>query len=66
MRAETLYLMVRVAVLSDHKDISETTRELESESLLSLQSTPKVHVVETEILSTRVPNPKKYRNDSQQ
>ena len=59
MKAETVYLMVRVAVLSDYENISDTVHELEAESLLSLTDTPKLKVVETEILLTRVPNLKK-------
>lgn len=62
MKAETVYLMVRVAVLSDYENISDTVHELESESLLTLTHTPKLKVVETEILLTRVPNSKKNTN----
>jgi hypothetical protein len=59
MKAETVYLMVRVSVLSDYENISDTINELETESLLTLNHTPKLKVVETEILLTRVPNSKK-------
>jgi len=65
MRAETIYLMVRVAVLSHHENISDTVNELETQSLFNLPSTSKVQVIETEILLTRVPNPKKNNNGTQ-
>ena len=51
--------MVRVAVLSDYENMSDTVHELETQSLLTLTHTSKLKVVETEILLTRVPNSKK-------
>ena len=63
MRAETVYLMVRVAVLSNHENISDTVHELETKSLFNLHSTKKVGIVETEILVTRVHNSKKNINN---
>ena len=65
MKAETVYLMVRVAVLSDYENISDTVHELEKESLLTLTSTPKLKVVETESLLTRGPNPIKNNHGTQ-
>ena len=65
MKPETVYLMVRVVVLSDYENISDTVHELEKESLLTLTDTPKLKVVETEILLTRVPNPKKNNHGTQ-
>ena len=65
MQAETVYLMVRVAVLSDYENISDTVHELERQSLLTLTHTPKLKVVETEILLTRVPNSKKNTHGTQ-
>ena len=65
MRAETVYLMVRVAVLSQHENISDTVHELETQSLFNLPSTSKVQVIETEILLTRVHNVKKNNNGTQ-
>jgi len=65
MRAETVYLMVRVAVLTNHENISDTVNELETKSLFILPSTANVQVVETEILVTRIPNTKKNNNGTQ-
>ena len=65
MKAETVYLMVRVAVLSDYENISDTVHEIEAQSLLSLTDTPKLKVVETEILLTRVPNSNKNTHGTQ-
>ena len=65
MKKETVYLMVRVAVLSDYENISDTVHEMESRSLLTLSNTPKLKVVETEILLTRVPNSKKNTHGTQ-
>jgi hypothetical protein len=59
MKAETVYLMVRVVVLSDYENISDTVNELETQCLLTLADTPKLKVVETEMLLTRIPNPKR-------
>jgi hypothetical protein len=56
MKYETLFIMVRVTVHTDHVSISDTVRELENESLLSMTDTANVNVLETEILTTRIHN----------
>lgn len=56
LEEQTLYLMVRVAVKSTHKNISDTVNEIENLSRLSLSDTDRVSVLETEILLTRVRN----------
>ena len=56
MKYETLFIMVRVTVHTDHSGISDTVRELEDESLLSMTDTANVIVLETEILTTRIHN----------
>lgn len=56
MSYQTLYLMVRVTVQSDHQQISNTVHEVETKSKISIHDTSKVKVLETEILLTRVRN----------
>lgn len=56
MKYQTLYLMVRVAVQSDHPNISDTVNEVETQATFSLNDTAGVKVLETEILLTRVRN----------
>lgn len=56
MKYQTLYLMVRVAVQSDHQNISDTVNEVETKTKISIKDTPKIKVLETEILLTRVRN----------
>lgn len=45
-------------VQTAYTDISDTVHEVETESLLHLEDTPDVKVLDTEILLTRVRNPK--------
>ena len=63
MRAETVYLMVRVAVLTDYENISHTVNDIETKAKFLINSTKKVGIVETEILVTRVHNSKKNINN---
>jgi hypothetical protein len=56
MKYETLFIMVRVVVHADHANISEIVSEVETLSKLSLSDTPKVKILETEILMSRVRN----------
>lgn len=56
MEYQTLYLMVRVVVETEHIQISDTVNEVETLAKLSIENTPKVKVLETEILLTRVRN----------
>lgn len=61
MKYQTLYLMVRTVVQSEHENVSETQAEVE-QGICSISDTGKVRVLETEILLTRVRNIKKYRH----
>lgn len=65
MKYQTLYLMVRVAVQSDHQNISDTVNEVETETKIIIKDTPKVKVLETEILLTRVRNIKNINHGTQ-
>jgi len=64
MKYETIFLMVRVTVHADHEHISSTVRELESQSTLMLTDTANINVLETEILVSRIHNPKVNRSKS--
>lgn len=59
MKYETLFIMVRVAVHADHTQLSDIVNEIETQSTLTLSDTANVNVLETEILLSRVRNPKK-------
>lgn len=65
MKYQTLYLMVQVTVQSDHQNISDTVNEVETQATFSLNDTPKVKVMETEILLTRVRNLKNTDHGTQ-
>lgn len=65
MKREVVYLMVLAEIESEHTNISDTVHELETESVLSMTDTPNVKVLITELLLTRVRNPKAKRHGSQ-
>lgn len=65
MKYQTLYLMVRVAVQSDHQNIADTVNEVETQATFSLNDTSKVKMLETEILLTRVRNIKNINHGTQ-
>ncbi len=52
----TLYLMVRVMVETELVTISDAVHEVETHSKFILPDTPKVKILETEILLTRIRN----------
>ena len=56
---ETVYLMVLVEVQSSLNHISDTVNEIETEAALTISDTRNVKVLKTEVLLTRVRNPKK-------
>ena len=60
MEREAVYLMVLVEVESEHKNISDTVHELETQAVISVSDTPKVKVLITEILLTSTRNRKRY------
>ena len=57
---ETVYLMVLVEVQSSLKHISDTVHEIETEAALTVSDTRNVKILKTELLLTRVRNPKKH------
>lgn len=65
MENQTLYLMVKVEVQSAYRNISDTVNEIETQSKISVTNTPKVKVLETEILLTRVRNFKNINHGTQ-
>ena len=64
MKYETLFIMVRVAVHADHNNISDIVNEIETQSTLILTDTANVNILETEILLSRVHNPKIHKPKS--
>ncbi len=65
MKYQTIYLMVRVAIQSEHQNIADTVHEVETSSRITLQDTPQVKVLQTEILLTRVRNIKNINHGTQ-
>lgn len=61
MRYETLFITVRVLVHADHSSLREIVREVETDSTLLLTDTANVNILETEILVSKVSNPKVYK-----
>ncbi|WP_029275693.1 hypothetical protein [Pedobacter borealis] len=61
MKYETVFIMVRVMVHSDHAHTRDTVRELENQSSLLLTDTANINVLETEILVSRIANTKVHR-----
>ncbi|SDL84806.1 hypothetical protein [Pedobacter antarcticus] len=65
MKYETLFIMVRVVVHTDHTSITGIVNEIETQSKLSLTDTANVNILETEILVSRVRNLKKINHGTQ-
>lgn len=65
MKYETLFIMVRVAVHADHTQLSDIVNEIETQSKLSLSDTANINILETEILLSRVRNPKNVYHGTQ-
>jgi hypothetical protein len=61
----TLYLMVKVVAETELLTISDTVHEVETRSVLIIPDTPRVKILETEILLTRVTNPNKINHGAQ-
>jgi len=66
MKYETLFIMIRVQVYADHASVSDTVRELENESILSMTDTANINVLETEILVSRIHNTMVHKTQSHQ
>ncbi|MGM9475274.1 hypothetical protein ACS5PU_02545 [Pedobacter sp. GSP4] len=64
MKYETIFIMVRVQVHADHEHVFDTVRELEKYSTLLLTDTANINVLETEILVSRVHNPRVNQSKS--
>jgi len=58
MKHETLFIMVRLLVQADHVHISDIVSEVENYSRLDMSDTANVNILETEILMSRVHNPR--------
>jgi hypothetical protein len=65
MKYETIFIMVRVAVHADHKQLSDIVHEIETQSKLVLTDTANVNILETEILLSRTRNVKNINHGTQ-
>ncbi|KRT15963.1 hypothetical protein ASU31_10670 [Pedobacter ginsenosidimutans] len=63
MKYETLCIMVRVTVHADHTSMSDMIGEIESQSSLMMSDTANINILETEILLSRIRNPKLTRHE---
>jgi hypothetical protein len=58
MKTEEIFFIVRIEVKTEHTHIDETLQEMEKTSRFFITNTPKVKVIHTEILSTKLRTPK--------
>ncbi len=58
MKTEELFFIVRIEVQTEHENINDTLQEMEKESRFLMTDTPKVQVVNSEILTTKTRNEK--------
>ncbi|MEH3112583.1 hypothetical protein [Pedobacter terrae] len=65
MKYETIFIMVRVAVHADLKQLSDIVHEVETQSKMTLSDTANINVLETEILLSRVRNIKNINHGTQ-
>lgn len=57
--------MARVAVHADHINLGDIVHEIETQSKLTLSDTANIHILETEILVSRVRNIKNINHGTQ-
>lgn len=55
MKTEEIFFIVRIEVKTEHGHINETLQEMES-SRFFITNTPKVKVINSEILTTQIRN----------
>ncbi|WP_316795057.1 hypothetical protein [Pedobacter agri] len=58
MKTEELFFIVRIEVRTDHESINDTLKEMEEQSRFLMTDTPKVKVINSEILTTKTRNQK--------
>lgn len=58
MKTEEIFFIVRIEVKTEHGHIDETLHEMEKTSRFFITNTPKVKVISSEILSTKIRVPK--------
>ncbi|WP_231424696.1 hypothetical protein [Pedobacter sp. Leaf250] len=58
MKTEELFFIVRVEVNTKHSNLNETLQELEASSRFLMTNTPKITIIHTEILTTKMRTPK--------
>ena len=56
MKTEEIFFIVRIEVTTQHGNIEETLQEMEKTSRFFITNTPKVKVINSEILTTKVRN----------
>lgn len=54
MKTEEIFFIVRIEVKTEHGHIDQTLQEMEKTSRFFITNTPKVKVIHSEILSTKV------------
>ncbi|KQM77967.1 hypothetical protein ASE74_16380 [Pedobacter sp. Leaf216] len=56
MKTEEIFFIVRIEVKTEHGHIDETLQEMEKTSRFFITNTPKVKVINSEILTTKIRN----------
>ena len=56
MKTEELFFIVRIEVETSHEHLSDTLEEMEETSRFFMTDTPKVKVINSEILTTKTRN----------
>lgn len=56
MKTEEIYFVVRLEVKTEHAHIDQTLQEMEKTARFFITNTPKVKVLNCEILTTKVRN----------
>lgn len=58
MKTEELFFIVRIEVRTEHGNINNSLEEMEKHSRFLMTDTPNVRVINSEILTTKIRNPK--------
>lgn len=62
MKIEEIFFIVRIEVKSEHAHINETLQEMEEISRFFITDTPRVKVIQSEILTTQTRNLKSRKH----
>ncbi|RZJ83707.1 MAG: hypothetical protein EOO20_22315 [Chryseobacterium sp.] len=58
MKTEELFFIVRIEIQTEHGNINDSLEEMEKQSRFLMTDTPNIRIINTEILTTKIRNPK--------